>query len=714
MSGRVLIGGLVAALAAVPVATQQQGQPSFRSRLDLVHLDVSVLDRDRKPVRGLTAADFVVLEDGKPQPVSVFSAIDVPAPPSDPPAKWAQAISPDTQTNEAAEQPEGRLFVILIDDAMLPPEPGAIKNAKKIARGIVDRMGPLDQAAVVYTYELQHSQNFTHDRPKLYASIDELMNGHASHLMGWDTPLLKTPGMPILDNSSIVQSGRLSQVPAIDKDMSLRVGSLKTLRMVGETLVKAPQRRKALFYVSPGIGVDFEAAAYPAVAPNQDSADPGTPMRQANRDLARETPEVFRRLANANVTVYSIDPCGLEGLRLYVQAAAGGLLALTQQYDPVPAMYNWLNPSIPPRPQDLAKHMSETTMDFLVAASKNTGGRTVVNTNDFDPGLDSIFEENRSYYLLGYVKPTQTKPGHLHKLNVSIANRPELTVRTRAAYEVEKPDPKINDAAVTSMLNAANGPVALSGLQLSLAAVPVAIKRTSNGETVALTLTIGMTQPMVKTRTQQVIHFQAAVFTPDGRRVSPTVRNQLKFTLVPSWGKFVWYDALMQIPVKPGRYEVRVAAHRATDDVSGSVFADVEVPDFVETPISMSGVFITAMSGPTGVPRTAFADFVPVAPTASREFVRGDDLTAYFRVYQGGNKAPVDVPLAFRLTNEKDEVVATSTGTIAAAQFAGATRSADHRFALQLGNMRPGRYLVTFEATLGSDTARRDVIVTLR
>jgi hypothetical protein len=466
--------------------------------------------------------------------------------------------------------------------------------------------------------------------------------------------------------------------------------------------------------VSSGIGVDFESATYPAIAPNQDSADPGGPMRQANRDLAKETPEVFRRLANANVTVYSIDPCGLDGLKRYVESSASGLLALTQQYDPVPPLYNWLNPSIPPRPIDLAKHVSEVNMEFLLSAARDTGGRTVINTNDFDPGLDAIFEENRSYYLLGYVKPTQPRPGQLHKLKVTVANRPDLTVRTRTAYEDEKPERNVNDAAVTAMLHAANGPVALSGLPLSLAAVPVAIKRGSNGETAALTLTIGMTQPMVKTRTVQVIHFQAAVFTPDGRRVTPTVRHQLKFTIVPGWGKFVWYDALMQIPVKPGRYEVRVAAHRLTDDVSGSVFADVVVPDFSSERISMSGVFLTAMSGPTGVPKEAFAQFVPVPPTASREFMRGDDLTAYFRVYQGGNHPPADVPLTFRLVNEKDEVVATSTGTIAASQFAPATRSAEHRFGLQMGNMPPGRYLVTFEAALGEATARRDVIIAVR
>ncbi len=52
--------------ALVALAPQVQ-PPQFRAAVDLVHLDVSVLDRNRRPVRGLSASDFIVLEDGKTQ-----------------------------------------------------------------------------------------------------------------------------------------------------------------------------------------------------------------------------------------------------------------------------------------------------------------------------------------------------------------------------------------------------------------------------------------------------------------------------------------------------------------------------------------------------------------------------------------------------------------------------------------------------------------------
>ena len=62
MSRRVALACAAALVAGgVVISAQQAQQPVFRSSIDLVHLDVSVLDRDRKPVRGPTEKDFTVL-----------------------------------------------------------------------------------------------------------------------------------------------------------------------------------------------------------------------------------------------------------------------------------------------------------------------------------------------------------------------------------------------------------------------------------------------------------------------------------------------------------------------------------------------------------------------------------------------------------------------------------------------------------------------------
>ena len=60
------LGALVCATAGQQLPPVQP--PTFRTGVDAVQLDVSVLDKDRRPVRGLTAADFTVLENSKPRP----------------------------------------------------------------------------------------------------------------------------------------------------------------------------------------------------------------------------------------------------------------------------------------------------------------------------------------------------------------------------------------------------------------------------------------------------------------------------------------------------------------------------------------------------------------------------------------------------------------------------------------------------------------------
>ena len=73
--------GVLGGLAVLPVLlvtagvanAQQPEQPTFRAAVDLVYFGVMAVDLQVKPVTGLTAAYFEVLENGKRQAVTYFS-----------------------------------------------------------------------------------------------------------------------------------------------------------------------------------------------------------------------------------------------------------------------------------------------------------------------------------------------------------------------------------------------------------------------------------------------------------------------------------------------------------------------------------------------------------------------------------------------------------------------------------------------------------------
>src|SRR5690348_2690904 len=62
---RLLVGWLGVMVSSSAAQLPQPSPPTFRIGVDAVQLDVSVLDAHRRPVRGLTAADFTIVEGGK-------------------------------------------------------------------------------------------------------------------------------------------------------------------------------------------------------------------------------------------------------------------------------------------------------------------------------------------------------------------------------------------------------------------------------------------------------------------------------------------------------------------------------------------------------------------------------------------------------------------------------------------------------------------------
>ena len=153
---------------------QQQQPPVFTTGIDVIRLDVSVLDDKRRPVRGLKAADFQVFEDGKKQNIVAVSEIDAVA--NDPmPSAWMRHVPHDVAMNDLSDQAgDGRVIAIVMDDWNVPfDDLDMIMQARMVGRGVVDRLGPSDIAAVIFPQEMGKTQEFTADREKLITAIDK-------------------------------------------------------------------------------------------------------------------------------------------------------------------------------------------------------------------------------------------------------------------------------------------------------------------------------------------------------------------------------------------------------------------------------------------------------------------------------------------------------------------------------------------------------------
>ena len=93
---------------SAPVLGQQAG-PTFRSGVDLVPVDVSVLDREGRPVSDLAAGDFTLTVDGRPRTVVSASYIAARRVDEGPPDRLSFSTN--------AGQRPGRLIALVIDEA---------------------------------------------------------------------------------------------------------------------------------------------------------------------------------------------------------------------------------------------------------------------------------------------------------------------------------------------------------------------------------------------------------------------------------------------------------------------------------------------------------------------------------------------------------------------------------------------------------------------
>src|SRR5215471_14429003 len=192
-----LVVGQASWPAQAPQTAPQQPGPNrttFSSTTSLVVVDVTARDKSGKLIEGLKPSDFTLLEDGKPQKISVFEferlAID-PAPPEKPPTLEDADIVPEAPRKVISTEEPGkiqyhdkRLMVFLFDmSSMGIPEQ---LRAQDAARTFLDKqITSADMVAIMmYTASLQVLTDFTDNRDQLKDIINNLPIGEMAELAG--------------------------------------------------------------------------------------------------------------------------------------------------------------------------------------------------------------------------------------------------------------------------------------------------------------------------------------------------------------------------------------------------------------------------------------------------------------------------------------------------------------------------------------------------
>ena len=147
LAGTVVLSGSVQGADRQRASTQPQA-PVFKSGVELMAVDVSVVDGSGQPVRGLRPDQFEVLLDGRPRRVASAEMLDfvTSAKPAGPAAAVARPVfsSNEHPVDGAAV---GRLIYIAVDQASF--RTAGAYGAMEAARRFIDRVQPSDRVGLI-------------------------------------------------------------------------------------------------------------------------------------------------------------------------------------------------------------------------------------------------------------------------------------------------------------------------------------------------------------------------------------------------------------------------------------------------------------------------------------------------------------------------------------------------------------------------------------
>jgi len=704
--------------AAQPPAAPGQGRPgqapgvTFKVQIDYVDVDVVVTDAQGRFVNNLKKEDFQVFEDGKPQTVAIFAPVDLVIERPVQPLFASTPIEPDVKTND--RDFDGRVYVIVLDDlhtTML--RTGRVRAA---ARRFIERyVGANDLVAVVHTSgRADAGQEFTNSRRLLLAAVDKFMPRK-----------LRSSVAERIDEYNRQRGtrppGEGSQNDPIRDPLDFERGyyarmTLETLQHVADAVAGIRGRRKAVLFISEGID-------YNITNPFE--------FRDATT-IVDETRETLKAATRGNVSFYTIDPRGLTSGAEEEMDIVGGYPE---------------DPTLGLTPSELRQEL-QRSQDSLRTLAEETGGFAAVNANDYTDAFDRVVRENSTYYLLGYYPTNDRRDGRFRKIEVKMAGRPDLKVRARKGYVAERRKDKaarITDGAdenIPAVLrDLQDSPVPVSGLRLSVTAAafkwsPGAAPAAAPGArgapkppkgpapTASVIVTVHAEGRDLQFPEKDGTHagkLDVSVMAIDrDSKIRGGDRPTVDMKLRPQTYEGILRNGLAtvsKIDLAPGRYQLRIAARESANGRAGSVHYDLEVPDFANQPISMSGLALTSSRGA----RTMTVDtskevskFLPLLPSVRREFGTDEVVGVFAEIYDNVTK-PHGIDIATTLRADDGTTAFSSREERHTKELQGSRGGFGMVVEVPLAGIKPGLYILRVEARsrLDNTTVAREAPVTV-
>ncbi len=426
MRKRLILLWLVLLGAGVSLGGQAPSPERTVLRVTTRLVEVNVIVRDKKgaPVANLTRDDFILLEDGKPQTISIFSQeSNALLPP-------AQPLPPDTFTNRL-EQRGGvpTSVTIILLDGLNTPWSDHVQAKDEIVK-FLQQLQPQDRVALyALGQRLRILHDFTNDAERLLAALRRWRSGPSAELAASE-PAEPDTGLEEIDEwlrESSLEMARFYTRERVRK-------TLEALQIIALHVTGLPGR-KNLIWVS---------GSFPL------ALGPETLQTASRRGLdwesyAAQAEETTRALNDANVAIYPVDARGL--IPLPFVGARGSILR--------PGMS-------PQNPAMTRIHWTHDTMNLL---ADRTGGRAFYNTNDIQGAIRRAIDDSRLTYVLGYY-PTHGKwDGKFRKIAVKV-KQPGLQLRHRRGYYALAEEAAGKSQRIQLLAEAAWSPLEATGLGL--------------------------------------------------------------------------------------------------------------------------------------------------------------------------------------------------------------------------------------------------------